>query len=187
LLHISTDHYYPYGKNKPHTEADPIFFMNQYSVQKYAAEAYALTSSNALVVRTSILGQRKLNGLSLVDWAIKALKNNEKIKLFHDAWTSSIDVGTFANLACKIFFEHQQRGLINLAAREVYSKEMLIRELASRLDLSLENCVSLSINDYFTNRPNCLGLDVSKAELLLGYELPSMNDVLDSLLLDYKY
>ena len=47
LLHISTDHYYPYGKNKPHTEADPIFFMNQYSVQKYAAEAYALTSSNA--------------------------------------------------------------------------------------------------------------------------------------------
>ena len=46
LLHISTDHFYDYGDNKPHNEEDPICCINEYSRHKYAAEAFALNSKN---------------------------------------------------------------------------------------------------------------------------------------------
>lgn len=184
LLHISTDHYYHYGDNLAHTETDPVFLLNSYAKQKYAAEAYALTSSHSLVIRTSILGQRRTQEKSLIEWAINSLEDGKKINLFRDAWTSSIDVCSFSYFVCKLFFEMNVRGLLNLAAREVYSKETLIRSIADSLGLKHDQCTSESIEKYFPSRPNCLGLNVSRAEHILGHRLPTMQEVCNTLIID---
>jgi dTDP-4-dehydrorhamnose reductase len=102
--------------------------------------------------------------------------------LFHDAWTSSLDVNTFADIAVNLFLDFKHRGVINVAAGEVYSKEQLIRRLADMLSISHIHCTSESIKRRFSNRPNCLGLDVSKAERLLGKKMPELNEVCAALI-----
>lgn len=176
LLQISTDHFYNYGDRYAHRETDPVFCVNEYARHKYAAEFFALTSPNSLVLRTSILGLRNKGQHSLIDWAIESLLKRQEIELFSDAWTSSIAVQTFAKIALKLFLDLQYRGLLNVASSEVYSKEQLIRKLADILDLDHSNCLSGSVAKM-NNRANCLGLDVTKAERLLDQKMPSMEEV----------
>lgn len=181
LLQISTDHYYNYGDNSPHKETDQVVLLNDYSRHKFAAEAYALSTKNSLVLRTSILGQKKLGQQSLLDWALKGLLRSEKIDLFHDAWTSSIDVETFANIALDLFLDIQYRGLLNVGTSEVYSKEKLIRTLADLLKLDHSKCRTQSIKSRFKNRSNCLGLDVSLAEKVMKKKMPTIKKVCEAL------
>tara|TARA_X000000950_G_scaffold262452_2_gene333715 strand:+ start:2450 stop:3334 length:885 start_codon:yes stop_codon:yes gene_type:complete len=187
FLQISTDHFYDYGDNSSHKEEDKICCVNEYSRHKYAAEAFALTSKNSLILRTSLLGSRvSKENIGLVEWAISNLSKNKKIKLFKDAWTSSIDVDTFADIALRLLLDKKSYGILNVAASEVYSKEQLIRSLADKLSLNHSQCESVSIKSYFSNRPNCLGLDVSKVETILDLKMPSMNDVCLSLISQLK-
>lgn len=187
LLHISTDHYYPYGENLPHREDAPVFFLNTYAKHKYAAEAFALASPYSLILRTSILGCSNNGGKTLIDWAFDALSTDKRISVFSDAWTSSMDVDSFAALAWEMFHEKQATGLYNLACREVYSKEDFIRGLAQKTGQPQENLLSASIKDVFPNRPNCLGLDSSRAEKLLGTRCPDLDTVLNNLLSKMKF
>lgn len=184
LLHISTDHYYPYGEDYPHTENDPVLCVNEYARHKYAGEAFALAAQNSLVLRTSILGVRQKEPKSLIEWAIDGLREQERLELFCDAWTSSLDVDTFAKLALKVFFDFNHSGLLNIACHEVYSKEQLIRTLADMLSIDHSRCVSRSIKSV-SRRPNCLGLDVSKAERLLGQRMPDLEEVCSALVTHY--
>jgi len=187
FLHISTDHFYDYGDNSPHKEEDLICCINEYSRHKFAAEAFALTSKNSLILRTSLLGSRvSKENIGLVEWAVSNLLKNKKIKLFNDAWTSSIDVDSFADIALQLFLDKNVFGIINVASSEVYSKEQLIRCLADKLSISHNQCESVSIKSYFSNRPNCLGLDVSKVEKILNLKMPNMNDVCLSLISKLK-
>jgi len=186
LLHISSDHFYTYGDNYPHQESDPIFCVNEYARHKLAAECYALSYSNSLVLRTSILGKSTKNENGLIDWAIESLIRQDQIELFSDAWTSSMDVETFSKYAIKLFLEKKHRGLLNLASSEVYSKEELIRKLADMLGIDHSNCLSGSVK-RLSNRANCLGLDVSLAQKLLRKRLPTMEEVCTNLINNYNF
>ena len=95
-MQISTDHYYDYGGSMMHSETDSITLLNHYSSQKYAAEAFALTSKYALVIRTSFIGVGGKK-IILLNGQLKLLQ--KKMNLFNDAWTSSIDVNSFVKYA----------------------------------------------------------------------------------------
>src|SRR3989338_815561 len=69
LLHVSTDHYFTEGGAAPHAETAPISLVNEYARTKFAAEAFALTAPNALVLRTSIVGIRGWENPTLAEWA----------------------------------------------------------------------------------------------------------------------
>ena len=182
FLQISTDHFYTYGEDYGHGENDQIFCVNEYARHKYAAEAFALTSQNSLVVRTSILGSRRGGQKSLVEWAIESILKHKPIELFSDAWTSSLDVETFSEVALQLFLDIEYRGVINIGACEVYSKEKLIRNLANMLSIDHSMCVSGSVKRALSNRPNCLGLDVTMVENALGQKMPTLNEVCKSLI-----
>ena len=181
LLQISTDHYYDYGGSMMHSETDSITLLNHYSSQKYAAEAFALTSKYALVIRTSFIGVGGKKN-HLIEWAIETLTKKKKMNLFNDAWTSSIDVNSFVKYAVLLFLKKNARGIFNLASSEVFSKENLIKSLAINLNLYDENSIqSTSIKDLFPNRANCLGLDITKAETILNEKLPKMDRVVNNI------
>ena len=186
LLHISTDHFYTYGDNYPHKESDPVFCVNEYARHKFAAECFALNYSGSLVLRTSILGKSTKGQKSLIDWAIDSLQRQDKIELFCDAWTSSLDVETFSKYAINLFLDVRHKGLLNLASSEVYSKERLIRKLADMLQIDHSKCFSGSIK-RLSNRPNCLGLDVSVAQNLLNNSLPALEEVCTNLIINYRF
>lgn len=181
LLHISTDHFFNYGDHYPHKENDPVFCVNEYARHKFAAEGFALACSGSLVLRTSFLGARKKGQKNIINWAIDSLLRKDQIELFGDAWTSSVDVETFSTCAIELFLDKNHRGLLNLGSSEVYSKEQLIRKLAEYLEIDHSKCLAGSIKKL-SNRASCLGLDVSKAQGLLGQNLPDLEGVCRNLI-----
>lgn len=185
LVHISTDHYYNDGGAAPHAETQPVTFANAYARQKFAGECFALNAQEALVVRTNIVGFRRWERATFAEWAFDLIEHDRPATLFSDAYTSSIDVGTFAGALLDLI-EKRASGLINLAAGEVYSKYDFVWEIAGQLGRPLTRQTVGSVSSLRVKRASCLGLDVRKAEALLGHRLPTLREVAGSLVSEYK-
>lgn len=182
-IYISTDNYYKNDHDQKHCEDDPLTLKNQYAITKKQGEDYALSAQDALVIRTNIVGFRyDRERPTFVEWAINALRNKEKMMLFEDFYTSSIDVNSLSK-AISILIEKDVQGILNVASSEVSSKSAFIKALAKKLSLSLENTneVKMLEQQQTIDRNESLGLDVSKAEKILGYKLPNLSEVIDSL------
>jgi dTDP-4-dehydrorhamnose reductase len=180
LIHVSTDHYFVSGGATPHDERAAIDLVNEYARSKFVGEALALTAPNSLVLRTNIVGFRGWEQPTFAEWAIDVVLNSRPVSLFTDVYVSSIDVPAFS----RALFDLEARnatGLINLAAGEIFSKDAFVRELARQLDHPLGAARSESFAARPVLRANCLGLDVGLAESMLGYRLPSLQQVISSL------
>jgi dTDP-4-dehydrorhamnose reductase len=187
FVQISTDHYFTGDSDIKHTEEYPIRLINEYGRTKYAAERFALTCPDALVVRTNIVGFRNKQGTpTFVEWVIQSLENNSPIILFDDYFTSSIHVTQFSSALLDII-EKRSNGILNLSSREVFSKKTFINALARKLGYSLSNA---KIGSVFKSgnipRAESLGLEVELAENILGYNLPNLEEVIISIVNEYK-
>ena len=187
LIQISTDHYFINDSDKKHGETSPVHLVNEYARTKYAGEVFALAYPGALAVRTNIIGFRNKKGQpTLVEWIIKALEKKMPITLFDDFYSSSIHVRQFSKALFDII-NKRPVGILNLASVEVCNKKKFIEEIASRLNYSLSRAKLGSVFELTdARRAESLGLDVSLAEKILGYQLPTLNQVVDSLISEYK-
>lgn len=185
LIHVSTDHYYTTGAAAAHDEQAPITLVNDYARSKYAGEAFALTADRGLVLRTSIVGIRGWEQPTLAEWAIETVLNDRPAKLFIDAFTSSIDVRAFSRAALDLA-AGPAKGLLNLAAREVYSKADFVEEIATQMGKRLTATTEVSVATQQPPRASCLGLDVGRAQAMLGYTLPGLHEVVAAVVADYR-
>ena len=188
FIQISTDHYYKDDGNMKHSEDYPVRLLNEYARTKYAAEKFALTCSNSLVVRTNIVGFRnKKDTPTFIEWVIKNINDDAPMTLYYDYFTSSIHVKQFSSSLLDII-EKNHTGLLNLASREVSSKETFIRTLAKKMDIELTNSTIGSLKDSggAIIRAESNGLDVEIAEGILGYRLPSLDDVIECIIEEYE-
>jgi len=185
-VHISTDHYFTGDKDKKHDETHPVKILNEYARTKYAGEIYALLNPDALVIRTNIVGFRsRENQPTFLEWVIKSLKNHLPITLFNDYYTSSIDVTQFSTYLFDLI-NKKPRGILNVAAKEVKSKKEFIEAIADKLSIHLTASETGSVFDlHGVARAESLGLDISKAESILGYSLPTFEQVISSIMKDY--
>lgn len=186
LIQISTDHYYINDKNRKHHESEPINLVNEYARTKYAGEAFALSCPDSLVIRTNLVGFRGKGQHTFVEWAIASLESGRKMTLFEDYYTSSIHVSGCASAIYDLLPKNIS-GVLNLASRQVSSKMQFILLLAKRLGIETANISSGSVlKDLDVRRAESLGLDVNKAERCLGYDLPTTQEVVDSLVSEYR-
>jgi dTDP-4-dehydrorhamnose reductase len=187
FIQISTDHYYTGDQNGIHNEICPVRIINEYARTKYLGEQLALTYEQSLVVRTNIVGFRDTDQkLSFIEGIIKSFQNQDKLTLFDDFYTSSIEVGQFSKCLMDIVPE-RPTGVYNLASRQVASKAEFISALAKRLEFSLDNAVIGSVKSLSdAKRAESLGLDVSKVEHLLGYSMPELYEVIEAIALVYE-
>ena len=184
FVHVSTDHFFTEGAQVAHDEMAQVTLVNEYARTKFAGEAFALTAPRALVLRTSIVGIRGWKDPTFAEWAIGVALSDAPVTMFSDAYTSSIDVASFASAAFDLF-NADAAGLLNLASCQVYSKEAFVREVARQLRRPLTQAKTGSIRSLTTRRANCLGLDVAQAEGILGYRLPTLERVVASVLAQY--
>jgi dTDP-4-dehydrorhamnose reductase len=184
LVQVSTDHFFDEDGPAAHDEDARVTLLNHYAATKYAAERFALLDPGALVLRTSIVGIRAWAQPSFAEWAIAAILEDREMTLFEDAYTSSIDTPSFAN-ACLDLVEADASGLLNLAASQVYSKEAFIRALAEVLGKSLRHAKAGTVGMLSPPRPRSLGLDVARAECLLGRTLPDLDAVVRNIVSVY--
>jgi dTDP-4-dehydrorhamnose reductase len=186
-IQISTDHYFTGDKDTQHSESSPVSLLNEYARTKYAAEALTLSYANSLVLRTNIVGFRgKTSEKTFVEWIVDNLANSTPMTLFDDFFTSSIDVCQFSR-SCFDLIEKKTIGVLNLASREVVSKKRFIESLASQLGYEPQAYAIGSIRDMpGVWRAESIGLDVRKAENILGYRLPTQAQVTRNLVQQYK-
>jgi dTDP-4-dehydrorhamnose reductase len=181
LVQVSTDHFFTGDGAAKHDESVPVRLVNEYARAKFAAEGFALTCPGSLVLRTNVVGFRGWARPTFVEWAMRALDGGETIPLFDDVFTSSIDVGSFVSAALDLI-ARRASGLLNLASSEVSSKRAFIETLARAFGLSLAATTGGSVASMAgARRAESCGLDVLKAERLLGYRLPGLSEVVDAL------
>jgi dTDP-4-dehydrorhamnose reductase len=186
-VQVSTDHYYCGPRNELHAESAPVWLCNEYARSKYVGESLAAASELCLVLRTNIVGFRRWAGQpTFVEWAIAALRGSEPFTAYDDVWASSIEVGQFAQALFEMV-DRGAHGIYNLAAREASSKADFIAALAAALGLDARHCrVAHRPAQTEPMRANALGLDVGRAEAVLGRLLPTAAEVIAALARQYR-
>jgi dTDP-4-dehydrorhamnose reductase len=187
LIQISTDHFFTEKNTDKHKETDKVTLLNEYAKSKYAGEQFALSNENNLVIRTNIIGFRgKKDSPTFIEWVLKTLKEKSPITLFDDFFTSPINVTQLAKVIFDLL-DKKPTGILNIAGREVSNKKTFIEALAKKLNFDLSNAKIGSVNGIKTlKRANCNGLDVTKAETILDYNLPTLDDVINSIIIEYN-
>ncbi|MCB5363032.1 sugar nucleotide-binding protein [Pusillimonas sp. CC-YST705] len=185
FVHISTDQFFTGEGRLAHSEECPVTLLNNYAKSKYVSEQIALSSGNALVLRTAIIGIRGWEKLTFAEWALDAVLNDRAVRLFEDAFTSAIDVNSFVKfvhvLLCK-----DEVGLFNVASSQVYSKAEFVFELAKQLGRHLSQAQVGSVREMSSRRADSLGLDASKVMLSTGKTPPSLEEVVANVLKQYS-
>lgn len=178
LVHISTDQFFADGAGRsPHAEDAPVTIEGEYARTKYAAEAFALTSPEALVARTNMAAARGGKGkASIAQWALERLAARAPMTLYTDYFCSTIDAPSLA-AALLDLVDAGARGRLNVACREVASKAEFVRALAAAAGVPLDGAVDGSAAELVPPRQRHVGLDVSRAERILGRPLPNLAEV----------
>jgi len=185
-IFISTDGYYSGDKDFKHKEDEDVLLLNEYVRTKFCGEKFTLTNPESLVLRTNIVGFRAWpHQPTMVEWVIKSLKENAEMTLFDDYFTSSISVSQFSKALCDLI-DKKPSGIINLASSQVSSKAQFIQALAGEFHFGLKSTKVGSVSSLSgPGRAESLGLDITKAEKILGYHLPNLEEVIDQLKKDY--
>ena len=181
LVQISTDHFFTGDGRAAHDEASAPHLVNDYARSKFAGEAFALALPGALVLRTNITGLRGWEGkATFAEWLMGAIERGEPLTLFDDYFTSTLDSNSFAR-SCFALLEAGAAGLLNLASSDIASKLEFATALAARMGRPLTQARAGSVRGLAPRRAESAGLDVRKAETLLGYRLPGLEEVVDAL------
>jgi dTDP-4-dehydrorhamnose reductase len=176
VVHISTDHFFRGDGRRAHREDDPVTLVNEYARSKFAAEALAMTHADTVVVRTNLIGLSSATGGSFGEWALKVIENDEPATLFEDQFVSILDVWSLAEGLLDLA-RTDTRGVINLASREVFTKADLVEAIAAAMGRTLTRARRGSVQASDVPRPDSLGLDVGRAEAILGRRLPTLAQV----------
>ncbi|MEM8986468.1 MAG: sugar nucleotide-binding protein [Pseudomonadota bacterium] len=183
LVQISTDHFYAGDGSRLHDERFPVMVLNHYARTKHAGEAFAACVPGAFVMRTNITGARGWAGRpTFAEWAFDALENRKPLNLFTDYYTSTVDAATAAAAMIDLV-ERDAAGLYNVAAREAASKKDFVVALAETQGIALDWAEDASVKSLSTPRADSCGLDVAKAENMLGRRLPTVRETAAALAL----
>ncbi len=182
LIHVSTDHYFTGDAELKHDECARVSLLNEYAATKFAGEAFAQAFNTGLVVRTNVTGWRGWSHRkTFIEWAVESIEEEGPIGAFSDFFTSTIDAGSLAQALLDLV-SSSVAGVLNVASRDVVSKERFLRVLADKLGKPEREFQKSSVRTLRVPRAESLGLDVSRAETFLGRRLPSCEDVVDALL-----
>lgn len=183
---VSTDHYWRGDGAKAHDEYAPVTLVNEYARTKYLGETLTLTADNALVLRTNIVGcRRKAGAPTFAEWVIGALTRREPLTLFDDVFTSSMHVDHFADAMFDLLGKDPV-GVLNLASGEVSSKLAFVAALAAAMEIDLDWAETGSGASMHPPRADSMGLDVSRAEALLGRSLPDRHATVARLVEEWR-
>ena len=185
-VQVSTDHYFCGAANVLHDEDAVVAPPNEYARSKFAGEALALASPWALVLRTNIVGRRGWPGLpSFAEWVVSALADGKPFAGYTDVWASGLEARQCA-AALLDLAGAGHRGLLNVAASESISKADFISAIAQALCLDDGPMQRQRRPSTGLPRANTLGLDVRRAQTLLGRPLPTTTEVAQAVAAQFK-
>jgi dTDP-4-dehydrorhamnose reductase len=185
LVHVSSDHFFTGDGSALHDENASVRLLNEYARAKYAGEMFALTNPRSLVARTNIVGLRDWPGRpTFAEWALNALEDVRPIPLYEDFFTSSMHSRACAKALLDLL-QAGVKGLVNVASSQVASKRTFVEALGHAVGVT-PRTTSGSVHELVPRRAESLGLDVSRAERLLGRRLPDLQNTVDAIVDEYR-
>jgi len=179
LVHISTDAVFD-GERGGYTEEDEPHPVSVYGSSKLEGERVVLSECpSALVARTNIFGWNARPKLSLSEWFLERLRRGERCTGFTDVSFSPIAVADLS-LGLLRLLSMPVSGVLHLAGGETISKYEFGLRIAEAFQLSPDPIVPGSVDALRprARRAHRLGLDVRKAETLLGAPMPLLSPML---------
>lgn len=186
FIHISTDHYYCGDGRKKHTETMPVILLNEYARTKYAGECFVKTYRNSLILRTNIVGFKgDVMCPTFLEWLLNTMKEKKPMVLFDDFFTSSLHTEQFSHILIKLL-ALRPTGIFNLASSTVSSKEEFACAIGKKVFHHIPVYERGSVRALSTQRADSLGLSTKKIERVLGCQMPSLDEVADSIFRAYR-
>lgn len=146
LIHISTDCVFSGNKGFYH-ESDPSDADDLYGKSKFLGEV--ITSTQAITLRTSIIGHELNSNHALINWF---LSQNEPVKGYVNAIYSGLPTVELARIIMDIVIPRSNlSGLFHIASKSI-SKYDLLRLVAARYDKKITIipeetiCIDRSLN-----------------------------------------
>jgi dTDP-4-dehydrorhamnose reductase len=182
LILISTDYVFD-GRKGNYAETDEPNPISFYGLTKLEAERIVgSTSSNSLIVRTSVLYGWHPSKLNFATWILKGLGERRILRVVNDHINSPTFAGNLAD-AIRKALERNSRGILHIAGSERVNRFDFAQRIAKRFNLDENLLVPVEMKDlnWIARRPRDSSLDVGKAEKELGIQLFGVDRGLDEM------
>jgi dTDP-4-dehydrorhamnose reductase len=184
LVHVSTDMVFD-GEHAPYREEDAVTAVSVYGRTKAEAERAVLAFLRHTVVRLPLLfGPTLTNRLSFFDQLLLALRQDQRIALFHDEWRTPLSLLVAARALVDLAAS-SPCGLLHVGGPERLSRLDMGLRLAAFLGFDPRGIEPVSRTSVGTTEPRQadLSLDSSRWRGLFPHqEWPSWNDALPQLM-----
>ncbi len=180
LVHVSTDAVHS-GNNAPYADDAPPSPVNPYGQSKAAAEAAVIQAKpNAAIVRTSLIYGLQEMDRGTAGFA-QRLQRGESLALFHDVIRQPVWVNTLVEALLKLALDRSDFvGTLNIAGRQILSREAFGRRMLAWWDIGYESMISsASAAEMGVKTPLDLRLDIEGGEALLQMPFPGVDEVLN--------
>jgi len=174
LAHISTDAVFD-GRKGKYREEDPVNPVNVYGQTKLEAEAQALKTPGALVIRTAFYGFNIQPKTCFAEALPGLLAAGKTVNGFKDVMTSAIYTGDLADVLAQAIAKDLS-GIYHAGAADPVSKYELACVMARGLgfDPALIKPVSVEGHGFKAPRGKDLSLNTSKLASALGKSMVTM-------------
>jgi dTDP-4-dehydrorhamnose reductase len=175
IIYISTDSVFD-GRRGNYSESDQPEPLNLYARSKLAGEQAVLRyQPSALIVRVNIYGWNAQNKLSLAEWFLRRLREEERVPGFTDVIFCPMLVNDLADVLLQML-DRRLSGLYHVTGSEKISKYEFGRSVATSFDLDPGKVVPSRVADarLKATRPLDLSLDTTKIRQAVGFEMPGV-------------
>lgn len=184
LIQISSDQVYD-GPGL-HTE-DKITLTNIYAFSKYAGEL-AAAQVPSTILRTNFVGKSKVGHReSLTDWVFNSLKSKKHINVLQDVYFSPLSLVKLTEII-ELVIARKPLGVFNLGSRNGMSKADFDFAFAECLNLPTETMRRIDSSEATflkAYRPKNMCMDCSNFEILMGMEMPNLQNLIESIAKEY--
>jgi dTDP-4-dehydrorhamnose reductase len=175
FIYISTDAVFD-GRQGNYSEGDQPVPLNVYGQSKLSGEhAVRERHASALIVRINIYGWNAQDKLSLAEWFLRNLREEERVPGFTDVLFCPMLVNDLADVLLQML-DRRLSGLYHVTGSEKISKYEFGRRVATTFDLDPGKVVPSRASDarLKARRPLDISLDTQKIRQAVGFEMPGV-------------
>jgi dTDP-4-dehydrorhamnose reductase len=179
FFQISTDYVFD-GLSGPYKESDLTSPINIYGKSKLKGEEVVVQNfKNYTILRTNILFGLDSKA-SFLNWVIKNLKKNQKIKVIDDQFNNPISV-LDCSRAISILIDSKISGLFHLGSDRICSRYDFAKSIATTWNLNQELINRISTKDLFNSVSSFTARRPLKSGLSTDFNYLPMYSLDDSL------
>lgn len=184
LVHVSTDFIFD-GTKPMYSEQDEANPLSYYGWSKLEGEKKVLENANSYsIIRTVLVYGRvaDMSRTNIVLWAYNTLKQQKTANVVTDQYRTPTLAEDLA-MGCFLAADQRAQGVFNIAGKDYMGIMELVERVAKFYGYSMDCIKGVDSNtlNQPAKRPPITGLDIGKAQRILGYAPHSFEEGLAAL------